>query len=144
MVNSWCKVAIDGFVHHLRISSNISNKNIERHRQGGYKPFLRLVRCNWKGAGPAPALQIDFYFRLLRHRCDQDCHKSELDILRRGFAAAAASITTIVWEEHPGSHHKGATGMHTHSAIWVGFELATDGIRFYCLCHKLEDLGFRV
>ena len=67
-------------------------------------------------------------------------------------------MTTTVWEQHPRSHHNGATrakanvrgppdpgavtsdGMpvqlETHPAVRVGFEPATNGIQFYVFANK--------
>ena len=46
-------------------------------------------------------------------------------------------MTTTVREQHPRSHHTGATSMQTQQAVrvLVGFKLATNSIQFYVFCH---------
>ena len=43
-----------------------------------------------------------------------------------------------VKEQHPRSHHKGATSMQTHLAVRVGFTLSTDCIQFYVFATRLR------
>ena len=57
---------------------------------------------------------------------------------------AAAMMPTTVREQHPRSHHKVATSIHTHPAVRAGFEPETDGNKFYKFCHKAKRYLFAV
>ena len=77
---------------------------------------------------PQPAMRnrpLTFESQALAASRSRERSESQKGGVRRSFN------TATVWEQHPGSHYKGATSlcMQTHPAVRVGFELAIDGIR---------------
>ena len=72
-------------------------------------------------------ISIDFYW-IYKSFLQHICATAKALKAKGGFCC---SFNTTVWEQHPRSHHKGATSMQTHPEVRVGYELATNSIQFY-------------